>query len=53
FEGIYWYLKQGNPSLKIVTISVLEAKNVKRFDKEKKGKADFIILVPQTMTKTH
>ncbi|HEY9169959.1 MAG TPA: ChaN family lipoprotein [Lutibacter sp.] len=53
FEGIYWYLKQGNPNLKIVTVSVLEAKNVKKFDKEKKGKADFIIVVPETMTKTH
>ncbi|MDP2067964.1 MAG: ChaN family lipoprotein [Lutibacter sp.] len=53
FEGIYWYLKQVNPSLKIVTVSVLEAKDVTKFDKEKKGKADFIIVVPETMTKTH
>lgn len=53
FEGIYWYLKQGNPNLKIVTVSVLEANNVKKFDKEKKGKADFIIVVPSTMTKTN
>jgi uncharacterized iron-regulated protein len=53
FEGIYWYLKQGNPSLKIVTVSVLEADDVKKFDKEKKGKADFIIVVPETMTKTY
>ena len=53
FEGIYWYLKQKNPSLKIVTVSVLEAKDVTKFDKDKKGKADFIIVVPLTMTKTH
>lgn len=53
FEGIYWYLKQGNPNLKIITVSVLEAEDVKKFDKEKKGKADFIIVVPSTMTKTH
>jgi uncharacterized iron-regulated protein len=53
FEGIYWYLKQGNPSLKIVTVSVLEADDLRKFDKEKKGKADFIIVVPETMTKTH
>lgn len=53
FEGIYWYLKQGNPSLKIVTVSVVEVENVKKFDKEKKGKADFIIAVPSTMTKTY
>jgi len=53
FEGIYWYLKQSAPNLKIVTVSVLEAKDIKKFDKEKKGKADFIIVVPSTMTKTH
>ncbi|MHB1147617.1 MAG: ChaN family lipoprotein [Lutibacter sp.] len=53
FEGIYWYLKQGIPTLKIVTVSVLEAKDVKKFDKEKKGKADFIIVVSSTMTKTN
>jgi len=53
FEGIYWYLKQENPTLKIVTVSVVESENVKKFDKEKKGKADFIIVVPSTMTKTY
>lgn len=53
FEGIYWYLKQENPTLKIVTVSVVESDNVKKFDKEKKGKADFIIVAPSTMTKTH
>lgn len=53
FEGIYWYLKQGNPNLNIVTVSVLEAKDVTKFDKEEKGKADFIIVAPLTMTKTY
>lgn len=53
FEGINWYLKQENPTLKIVTVSVVESKNVKKFDKEKKEKADFIIVVPSTMTKTY
>ena len=53
FEGINWYLKQENPTLKIVTISVVEAENVKKFEAENKGKADFIIVVPTTMTKTN
>ncbi|NEW80338.1 MAG: ChaN family lipoprotein [Gelidibacter sp.] len=53
FEGIYWYLKQSTPNLKIVTVSVLEAEDVKKFSKENKGKADFIIVVPTTMTKTN
>jgi uncharacterized iron-regulated protein len=53
FEGIYWYLKQGNPNLNIVIVSVLEATDVTKFDKEQKGKADFIIVTPLTMTKTN
>ncbi|MGV8946886.1 MAG: ChaN family lipoprotein [Lutibacter sp.] len=53
FEGINWYLKQEKPTLKIVTISVVEAENVKKFEAENKGKADFIIVVPTTMTKTN
>ncbi|PKP13175.1 MAG: iron-regulated protein [Bacteroidetes bacterium HGW-Bacteroidetes-3] len=53
FEGINWYLKQENPTLKIITVSVVEAKNVKKFDKEKKHKANFIIVVSSTMTKTN
>lgn len=53
FEGIYWYLKQKNPTLKIVTVSVVESENVKKFDKKNKGKADFIIVVTSTMTKTY
>jgi len=53
FEGINWYLKQENPTLKIVTVSVVESENVKKFDKENKGKADFIIVVSSTMTKTY
>lgn len=53
FEGINWYLKQSTPTLKIVTVSVVEVENVKKFEKENKGKADFIIAVPSTMTKTY
>lgn len=53
FEGINWYLKQENPTLKIVTVSVVEVENVKNFSKENKGKANFIIAVPTSMTKTY
>jgi uncharacterized iron-regulated protein len=53
YEGINWYLKQGNNNLSIVTVSVVEQENIKKFDKENKSKADFIIIVPSTMTKTY
>lgn len=53
YEGIYWYLKQSKPNLKIVTVSVVEQENIKKFNKEKKLKADFIIVIPANMTKTY
>lgn len=53
YEGINWYLKKGNSALKITTVSVIEQENIKKFDKENKLKADFIIVVPTTMTKTY
>ena len=53
YEGINWYLKKGNNALKISTVSVIEQENVNKFNKENKLKADFIIVVPTTMTKTY
>lgn len=53
YEGINWYLKKGNNNLNITTVSIVEQENVKKFSKEHKSKADFIIVVPKTMTKTY
>jgi uncharacterized iron-regulated protein len=53
FEGIYWYLKQLNPDLKITTISAVEQKNIHQLEKEHIGKANFIICVDEDMTKTY
>ncbi len=53
YEGINWYLKQNNNNLKIVTVSVVEQENVKKFNKENKQLADFIIVVSSAMTKTY
>ncbi|REE80940.1 putative iron-regulated protein [Lutibacter oceani] len=53
YEGINWYLNKGNSSLKIITVSVVEQDNIKKFNKENKLKADFIIVIPSTMTKTY
>jgi len=52
-EGIYWYLKQLDPALKIMTISSEEQDHIKKFNKEIKGKADVIIVTPTSMTKTY
>ncbi len=53
FEGINWHLKQENSNLRIVTVSVVEQENIKKLLKENKLKADFIIVVSPTMTKTY
>jgi len=53
YEGIVWYLKQNNPELKILTINTSEQAAADSLEEGNKGKADFIIVVPETMTKTH
>lgn len=53
FEGIMWYLKQANPNLKILTINTVEQKQLKELDKESHGTAHFIIVTPESITKTH
>lgn len=54
YEGIYWYLKKKFPELNIVTITTEEEKeNVSKFNKEHKNKADYIVQVVESMTKTY
>lgn len=53
FEGIMWYLKQANPDLRILTINCVEQKEIKDLEKEYEGTAHFIIVTPESMTKTH
>ncbi len=53
FEGIYWYLKQRDPGLKIVTIATVSQDNPGKLDEEAEGRADFILVVPGTMTRTY
>jgi uncharacterized iron-regulated protein len=53
FESILWYLYQANPQLKIVTISSVEQAEVKELEEENLNKADYILAIPETMTKTY
>jgi len=53
FLSIGWYLKQINPDFKIVTISCVEQEDVSSLEKESQNLADYIICIPQTMTKTY
>lgn len=53
YEGIVWYLRKYRPNIKILTISSIETEDVGKPEEEIKGKADFILLIPTSMTKTH
>jgi uncharacterized iron-regulated protein len=53
FEGIVWYIRELDEKLPLLTISTVEQAQVDSLDEGNLGKADFIIAVPATMTKTY
>ncbi|MFM7662682.1 MAG: ChaN family lipoprotein [Bacteroidota bacterium] len=55
YQGILWYIQQTEvgKKKKVVTISTVSQKDISKLEKDHFGKADFIICVPETMTKTH
>lgn len=54
-QGILWYIQQTEvgKKKKILTISTVTQAEIDKLDKEHLDKADFIICVPENMTKTH
>ncbi len=52
YEGILWYLKQLKSNLKIVTISAVEQTSIDALETDNNGKADYIICIPEDMTKS-
>ena len=53
FEGINWYLKQENPTIKIVTIATVSQNDISKLEPEYFGKANFIIVIDEDVTKTY
>jgi uncharacterized iron-regulated protein len=53
FEGINWYLKKYNPTIKIITISTVEQKDLTHLEKENHNKADYILVIDEDVTKTY
>ncbi len=53
YEGIVWYLKQAKPDLNILTISTVQQDTITSLNPEYEGKADYILCIPSTMTKTY
>ena len=52
-QGILWYVQQKEPNIRVLTISTVTQDDVRKLDKEHLGRADFIICVPESMTRTH
>jgi len=51
FGGIYWYLKQTQPELAIVTVTSVEGLTLDFLD-DYKDIADYTLVIPRSMTKT-
>lgn len=52
-EGIVWYIIKSKPNIKLITIAAVTQANVSALDDENKGIADFIIVIPESMTRTY
>jgi len=52
-QGIIWYLQQDRPELNFKTISVVSQETIQSLEKESLNRANYIICVPNSMTKTH
>lgn len=53
YEGIIWYLRKLDPNLKILTISSEEQNKIEDLQEDFINQADYIIAIPESMTKTY
>jgi uncharacterized iron-regulated protein len=52
-EGIVYFLSQKRPNLEVVTITVVDQKEIDNLDPDHIGLADYVIAIPADMTKTY
>lgn len=53
FEGIMWYLKNADPYLKVLTVATVEQSDLSSLSEEYILCADYILVVPDDMTRTY
>lgn len=53
YEGINWYLKEYDSDVQITTIATVEQENIEILLDKNKKLADYILVIPENMTKTH
>ncbi len=52
-EGIVWYLRLLNPNLKIAVMASVEQEQIDKLDKEHYQKGDYILVIPERMSKSY
>ncbi len=52
-EGIVWYIRQQQPEVEVGTISTVQQDETGSLSQKHRGLADFVLVVPSNMTKTH
>jgi len=52
YEGIVWYLKNEKKNSKIIVINTVTQSNISKLDNENKSTGNYIICVPESMTRT-
>ena len=53
YEGINWYLRKLDADIQIVTIAMVEQKDITKLEAEHYNKADFVLVIDEDVTKTH
>ena len=53
YQGILWYLNKYSPSAKSLTITTVLQENIDKMSDESRNKADFVIVIPASMTRTY
>jgi uncharacterized iron-regulated protein len=51
--GIIWYLNKYSPGVKVTTITAVLQDDIEKMNDENKGQADFVIVIPSSMTRTY
>lgn len=53
YEGISWYLRKLDDKIKIITIAMVEQKDLDKLESENYNKANFILVIDEDMTKSY
>jgi hypothetical protein len=51
--GILWYLARYQPGVRVMTITCVLQDDIEKMSDESKDQADFVIVIPTSMTRTY